>query len=454
MFLCWKEEVEMEINDIKSLILAEIGRKGVGEFEIYINATRSLSIESKEGKVDSLEVSETKGASLRVFGDGRQGFSFCTDFSSDAIARMVDDAHLSSRHTTRDDLRVLPGAAPVPSVSVYDEEMKKIHEEKKIERARALEASALNYDRRMKRVRKAAYSEAEYEVAIFNSRGIDVHHAGTYCSASISAMAEEGGESEMGSDLDFSRSYDGLDVEMVGRRAAENAVRLLGGKRIKTVKCQVVLENSVSSDFLGVLASSFLADSVQKGKSLLAGKIGQPVGSSVLNVFDDGLYPNGLATTPVDAEGVPRQRTSLIKGGVLEGYLYDTYTAAKDRVNSTGNAVRAGIKVPPTTGLTNLYIEKGDLGVGSLIGMAGTGLLVTEVMGIHTANPVSGDFSVGAAGIWIEKGKKAYPVKGVAIAGNVIDVLKGVTAVGDDLRFFGKIGAPSILVSELTVSGE
>ena len=123
-------------------------------------------------------------------------------------------------------------------------------------------------------------------------------------------------------------------------------------------------------------------------------------------------------------------------------------------MRSTGNAVRPGIKAPPAAGLTNLYIEKGDFSRGALFNRAGTGLFVTEVMGMHTANPVSGDFSVGAAGIWIENGKRAYPVKGVAIAGNVIDILKSVTAVGSDLRFFGKIGAPSLLISDLTISGE
>ncbi|MBM2837407.1 MAG: putative zinc protease PmbA [Deltaproteobacteria bacterium] len=368
---------------------------------------------------------------------------------------MVDDAAMGSRHVTPDEFRILPEAVgSFPSVSVYDARMKEIPEEEKIERAKALEDSALSFDRRIKRVRKAAYSESEYSVAIVSSRGVDVSHKGTFCSASVSALAEEGAESEMGSDFESVRFYDGLDVKRIGRRAAENAVQLLGGRRIKTVRCPVVLENSVATDFLSVIASSFIADSVQKGKSLFAGKIGVSVGSAILNVFDDGIYPGGVGTAPVDGEGVPRQRTPLIQSGVLKGYLYDTYTATKDRVKSTGNAVRPGIKAPPSCGLTNLYIEKGSLSMDALLSKAGTGLFVTEVMGMHTANPVSGDFSVGASGIWIENGKKAYPVKGVAIAGNIIDILKSVTALGDDLRFFGKIGAPSILISELTVSGE
>jgi len=445
----------MEINEIKNLILNEVKSEGIKEFEIYINLGRSLSIESKGGKIDSFEASDIAGASLRVFRDGRQGFSYCTDFSNDAVKRMVGDAAMGSMHVTPDEFRILPeSAASIPTVSVYDARMKDIPEEEKIERAKALEDSALSFDRRIKRVRKAAYSESEYSVAIVSSRGVDVSHKGTFCSASVSALAEEGAESEMGSDFESVRFYDGLDVKLIGKRAGENAVRLLGGRRIKTVRCPVVLENSVATDFLGVIASSFIADSVQKGKSLFAGKIGVSVGSAILNVFDDGLYPGGLGTAPVDGEGVPRQRTPLIQSGVLKGYLYDTYTATKDKVKSTGNAVRPGIKAPPSCGLTNFYIEKGAFSIESLLSEAGTGLFVTEVMGMHTANPVSGDFSVGASGIWIENGKKAYPVKGVAIAGNIIDILKSVTALGGDLRFFGKIGAPSLLISELMVSGE
>ena len=445
----------MEINEIKNLILNEVKSEGIKEFEIYINLSRSLSIEYKGGKIDSFEASDIAGASLRVFSDGRQGFSYCTDFSNDAVKRMVDDAAMGSMHVTPDEFRILPeSAVSIPSVSVYDARMKDIPEEEKIERAKALEDAVLSFDSRIKRVRKAAYSETEYSVAIFNSRGVDVDHKGTYCSASVSALAEEGAESEMGSDFESVRFYDGLDVKLIGKRAGENAIQLLGGKKIKTVKCPVILENSVAVDFLGVLASSFIADSVQKGKSLFAGKIGASVGSEIMTIVDDGLYPGGIGTAPVDGEGVPRQRTPLIQAGVLKGYLYDTYTAKKDKIKSTGNAVRPGIKAPPSCGLSNLYIEKGNLGMDALLSEAGTGLLVTEVMGMHTANPVSGEFSVGASGIWIENGKKAYPVKGVAIAGNIIDILKSVTALGGDLRFFGKIGAPSLLISELMVSGE
>lgn len=445
----------MDINGIRKTILDEVNKRGISEFEIYVSSGSSLSIESKAGKVDSFEHSRQTGASLRVLSNGRQGFSYCTDFNPPHVARMVEEASAGADLATPDEFRQLPerGGA-VSSVSVYDSKMKDIREEDKIERARALEGTALSLDRRVKKVRKAGYSETEYEVCILNSKGVDVSHKGTYCSASISALAEEGTESEMGADFDFSRVYEGLDVEQVGRRAAENAVRLLGGRRIKTVKCPIVLENSVAADFLSILASSFLADSVQKGKSLFAGKIGLSVGSEILNIFDDGLYPGGLGTAPVDGEGIPRQRTPLVQGGILKGYLYDTYTASKDKVKSTGNAVRGGIKAPPGTGLTNLYIEKGTPGLDELLYKAGRGLLVTEVMGMHTANPVSGDFSVGAAGLWIEEGKKAYPVKGVAIAGNMMDILKKVTAIGSDLRFFGKVGAPSLLISELTVSGE
>lgn len=445
----------MKINEIKNLILSEIREKGIKEFEIYVNSGRTLSIESKGGKVDSFQVSKVSGTSLRVFDNGRQGFSYCTDLSDSGIRRMVDDAAQGSLHTTGDEFRIPPEAGgAIPSVTVYDAGMRGIPEEEKIERARALERAALSFDNRVKRVRKASYSETEYEVSVFNSKGVDVAHKGTFSSASVSVLAEEGTGSEMGSDFDFARFYDGLDVGLVGRRAAENAIQLIGGRRIKTVKTSVILENSVASDFLSVLASSFLADSVQKGKSMLAGKIGESIGSAILNVFDDGLYAGGLATAPVDGEGVPRQRTPLVQNGILNGYLYDTYTAMKGKVKSTGNAVRPGIKAPPSPGLTNLYIERGGLSKEGLFNKLGSGLLVTEVMGMHTANSVTGDFSIGAAGIWIENGKRVYPVKGVAIAGNIIDILKCVIAIGDDLRFFGKVGAPSLLVSDITVSGE
>jgi len=215
-----------------------------------------------------------------------------------------------------------------------------------------------------------------------------------------------------------------------------------------------VLDNRVATEILEVIAPAFLAENVQKGKSLLAGRIGEDIFSPMLRIRDDGTLPGGMGTAPFDGEGVPQQNTVLVDKGRLAGYLYDTYRARKAGMVSTGNATRGSSKSPPLMGVSNFFIDNGDTPFAGLLQGIERGILVTTVMGMHTANPISGDFSVGAAGFLIERGSVTVPVKGIAIAGNIMELFHSVELVGNDLRFFGVVGAPSLRIAELDVSGE
>ncbi|MGB9793241.1 MAG: metallopeptidase TldD-related protein, partial [Thermacetogeniaceae bacterium] len=210
----------------------------------------------------------------------------------------------------------------------------------------------------------------------------------------------------------------------------------------------------VVTNFLGLIASTLLADAVQKGRSLFAGRIGQRVASEGVTIVDDGTLPGGLMSSPFDGEGVPSQKTILIANGELLGFLHNSYTGRREGVPSTGNAKRASFKSPPEVGITNFYLAPGEKNPQEIIEKTEKGFYVTEVMGMHTANPVSGDFSVGAAGIWIENGELTIPVRGMVIAGNILELLMNVDMVGSDLRFFIGTGAPTIRVAGLTVSGQ
>ena len=234
----------------------------------------------------------------------------------------------------------------------------------------------------------------------------------------------------------------------------------LGGKRILTGVYPVLIRNNVASEFLSLVTHSFLADQVQKGKSPLKGKRGERFFSPLLTIVDDGLYPKGISTAPIDGEGGPSQRTPLVAQGVVTGYLYDRYWANREnqsssgsRVGSTGNSRRHGIKSPPGVGISNFFIEPGNLDLPKLMENLFQGVVVEEVMGLHTVDPISGDFSLGCSGDWVERGEKVHPVKSIAIAGNLFELLRKVTGVGADLRFFGGVGSPSLLVKELLISG-
>ncbi len=262
------------------------------------------------------------------------------------------------------------------------------------------------------------------------------------------------GSSNPDSASSIARKLAQIDPEAIGREAAFKAVRLLGARRLGTRKAAVILEPFVVSGFLSVLCKALTAEAVQKRRSLLAGKIGTRVAAPGVTVVDDGTLAGGLMSSAFDGEGVPSQRTVLIQDGQLLGFLQNSYTGAKDHLPSTGNASRGSYKSPPELGSTNFYLAAGAAKTEEIIKKTESGLYLTDVMGMHTVNPISGDFSVGAAGIWIEHGEFTTPVRGMVIAGNILDLMAGIDAVGNDLRFFVSRGAPTVRVARLTISGD
>ena len=214
-----------------------------------------------------------------------------------------------------------------------------------------------------------------------------------------------------------------------------------------------MIENIIVGELMELVAPSFQADNLHKGKSMLKGKKGKKVFSPKVTLWDDGLLPNGWGTSPYDGEGVPRQKTCLVDKGVCTGVLYDTYWAKREGTSSTGNAMRSHFKSISTIGISNLYMEKGDMDLNGLLKNMDNGLLITNLLGVHTANPITGEFSFGADGLWIENGKVSHAIRGAAISGNMLELFSKIDAVGEDLRFLGKVGAPSLLISEMEISG-
>jgi PmbA protein len=229
---------------------------------------------------------------------------------------------------------------------------------------------------------------------------------------------------------------------------------MLGATSWNTAKTNLIFDPMVSAQFLSAISPLVLASYVQKGKSLLAGKKGHTIASNKINLIDSGVLPKGLGSTPFDGEGLATQETELIKNGVLQGYLYDFFTAQKENVLSTGNASRGSYDSAPDVSTNNFYLKPGQATSESLIQSVNKGILITRVMGMHTIDPISGDFSVGAAGVLIENGKLGKAVRGIAIAGHLSDLLNNVVEVGSDLKFYSSIGAPSLLIEGISVSGK
>jgi PmbA protein len=423
-------------------------------YEITVGSSRNLSIEVKEQKIDTFKCSAPVGVSIRVLKSGGMGFAFSTSLSDKDLERMVDNAIVSAENQTADPWLSLPEPREYPPVSgLLDEGLAAVDEERKIGCAMELERLSLAVDGRIKRVRKASYGESDYSVFIRNSKGIEGSFRGTTVSASVSVVAEEAGDSQMGWDFGFGNFFRDINVEKIASTAVSRATGLLGARKIPTMRCPVILENQVAADILEVLAPSFLGENVLKGKSMLAGRKGGKVFSEAIRIRDNGILPGGMSTAPFDAEGVPQQNTLLVERGELLSFLYDTYWARRDHAESTGNSTRGGIKSPPHLGISNFYIENGSHTLDELIRGIGKGMLITDVMGMHTANPISGDFSVGASGFLLENGAIVHGVKEIALSGNILDLFAGVEKVGNDLRFFGSVGSPSLHIAALDVSG-
>jgi len=427
---------------------------GIKNYEIYAIRAKHTIVQVKDGKVEFLTRAESKGLSLRVLAEGHLGFAYTTDFRDTALAKIVAQAKAGSQNTSADSFLQFPlPARDYPQVAIYDQAIEKINLTTKIDFAKEMERAAQNYAACIKRVRQSQFQDVVAEVYLQNHHGLDIAYQRSLYSASILVMAEENGEGEMGWNYTFHPYFHKLNPQEVGEEAADMAAGMLGAKPIPTQRANVVLINRVMSEILDVLSSAFRADEVQKGKSLLAPYLGKTVMSPQVTIYDDGLYAEGYATRPFDDEGVPQQTTLLVKKGVLKGFLYDTYTAAKENKSSTGNAGRLGLEVPPQVSLTNLYLVPGTISFSELLSTLHTGLVVTDVLGMHTADPISGDFSVGASGYWVEKGERSFPVKGIAMAGNILELFKNIVAVGQDLRFWGHCGAPSVLIEGIQISG-
>lgn len=445
--------MEAILKSAGEMLMNMVRRHGL-EGEAFLLHERELSIELTGGQVETLKQAEQRGMGLRVFNSGRMGFAYSSDLSPEALHKVVNNAVSISAYTAADQFNCFPeGNQTYPVVKTYDKGITAAALEEKMELAAEAERAARAYDQRIKLVERAGYEDAEYSTLVMNSRGLYAFDRGNYCGLSVSLAACDNTETENGFAFAVKKEIASLNPRAVGEEAAMNAVRSLHGRTIPSACVPCIMEPYVVTRFMSLLAPSLQADSVQKGKSMLADKVGQLVASPHIILADDATHIEGIASFPFDGEGVPSRRNVLIENGELKGFLYDTYTALKAGLKSTGNGIRGSFRSLPGVGTTNFIISPGASSPAHLIRDIEDGLYITDVMGMHTANPISGDFSVGAAGIRIERGQMTYPVRGVTLAGNLVSFLKGIEAVGNDLRFYGGRAAPTIRLQSLSIGG-
>ncbi|MFM8998734.1 MAG: TldD/PmbA family protein [Actinomycetota bacterium] len=442
--------------ELADLCAVAVDAAGAGEdVEAYAEESRRVEANAYRGEVENLTFAESRGVGVRVITEGRLGYAYAADPTADEVRHAVAQARENAGLATADPHNVLPApAAAEPLDGLFHADQAAMALDRKVALALDLERRATGSDPRVTKVETAGYGDSTSRMAIASTSGVRGAYERTDCWCVVVALAGDGDETQTGFSFRVGRRLADLDWEGVADEAIARSVRMLGAEKPTTARVPVVLDPFAGSSFLGVLAGALSAESVQKGRSLFAGLEGERVGSDVVTLVDDGRRLDGPGSAPFDDEGVPSGRTALIEAGVLRGFLHNAYTAHRGATRSTGNASRAGYRSSPGVGTTNFALEPGATSVAELLRRAEGGVLIQDVSGVHSgANPISGEFSVGATGLRIRGGALAEPVREMTIASTLPDMLRSIVAVGDDLRFFSSVGVPTILVGEMTVAG-
>ena len=428
---------------------------GVATGEVFLREAQSGSVEIKEGAVEAVIARGERGVGVRVLDDQRVGFAYTSDLSASGISACVDMARRMSSLTERDeDLALATRPIDDADLDIYQAGIvdRPLSERGAI--ALAVEEAARATDPRVKQFRKTTYSDSESTTMIATTTGVRASFRESYCGVMTSAVASENGDRQIGYHGEAARRFGELEPARVGQRAAERAVEKLGAKPLATQKVPVVLDPWMAMELLRAIGPLFSSDNVLKGRSLFANKIGQSVANEKVTIIDDARRPRGLRSAPFDGEGVATTTRTLIDRGVLRGYLTSLKTARKLGSEATGNARRGGYGSPARIGPSNLFVAAGTDDASSIVGRLDHALAVTSLLNLHTVDPVSGEFSLGATGNYLERGNRVHPAQGITIAGNLTHLLNSVVGVGADLVFGPSgLGSPTLVISELSVGG-
>lgn len=436
-------------------------KRGATEAEALAIETTDFSASVRLGEIEKLQESVSSGIGLRVIYEGRQASASTSDLKPEGIESLVSSTVEMARMTSPDDAAVLPGRQELarldPSLNselqIFDEAIVQLSTDRKIELAIACEEAARNFDERIANSEGATCSTTLGRMVLATSSGFAGDYTGTKCSLRVGPIARLGDQMQVAVWGDTQRSLAAMDsAEEIGREASRQSLRKLGGRKVATQEVPIVFEASAAEELLDSFFEAASGEAIFRRASFLVGKLNEEIAAPEVTIIDDGRLKGGVGSRPFDSEGLPTRQTTVVENGVLRSYLLNSYTARKLGLRSTGNAFR-NLVGAPSVGPSNLYLAAGAYRPDEIIASVKNGFYVTEMIGFGF-NPVTGDYSRGASGIWIENGKLTFPVEEVTIAGNFRDLLRSIEMIGNDLRWRGTIAAPTIKVSKMMVSGD
>lgn len=450
------DSMEWKKREFLEQVLACGLEAGFQECEVFYRGRKSFEIMILEGEVANYENSREEGLAFRGNRNGRTGYAYTEQLTTDAISYLVAEAKENAALLSCEDMEELYGGEEsYPVWEGINAELEVLQPQEKITAAKRMEQAALAGAEEVASLDYCALGTGLSEIVIRNTKGLDVSFAKNFATAYVSVIARRGGETKTGSFFWKDQDWNGFDPEATGREAAKRAVAHLGASSVPSGKYDAVLDGRAMVSLLGAFSGVFFGENVQKGFSLLQDKTGQKIASAVVTLRDDALLPGGYASVPFDSEGVSGKNKAVIENGILKTLLYNRKSAQKDGVCSTGNGFRAGLTGSVKTACTNFYLQKGKQTQEELFVQMENGLFITGFMGLHAGtNAVSGDFSLSAEGFRVENGKVGQAVEQITVAGNFYRLLEAVEAVAEDLYFgAGGTGSPSVLVRGMDIAG-
>ncbi|MGA2086968.1 MAG: metallopeptidase TldD-related protein [Terracidiphilus sp.] len=459
------EPAALDLESLAADVVALAVRAGASDAEAVAREGDEFSVNVRMGQVETLKESGSRGLGLRVFLGTKSASASTSDLTADGIRQLVEGALALAKVTEEDPCAGLPEAAEFGSCTsnsgdlhLYYDDVYSLDGPERIEWARRAEAAALAADPRITNSDGGSFDASTGRKALANSRGFAGGYRTSYAGVSVAPLAmDANGQMQRDGWWSSARRLNDLESpEAVGREAARRTIRRLGARRVPTQRVPIVFAPEVAQSLIGTIFQAASGDAIWRSASFLAGRLGQQIAAPSLHLIDDNtmLLPTGaggFGTSPFDGEGLPSLRTVVVEGGVLRNYLLNTYTARKLGMKSTHNASR-GLAGTPGIGCGNLFVQPGTLTEAQILGEVPAGLYVTSLMGFGV-NVVTGDYSRGATGLWIENGQLTHAVEEVTIAGNLAEMLLNVTAIGSDLEFRGAIASPTLRIDGMTIAG-
>lgn len=443
-------------DQLASDVLARAKDCGATEADVVVADGETFSVQVRVGAVDRLTKAREKRLGLRVFVGKRSATTSTSDFSKESLERLVSETCTLAKAVVEDQVSGLPDAAQMardwPDLDLYDDTT--LGTETQIEWAKRGEAAAFAADPRVTNSEGAEFDSSSGRVVLANSHGFVGSYKSSSYSLSVSPIATDPGTGAMQRDAwyEVQRKFSRLaSAESIGQEATKRAVRRLGARKVATKRVPVVFDQETAGSLLANLCSAISGYGLYKRASFLLDQLGQTIASDLITVYDDGRMAGGLGSRPFDGEGLATRKNTIVERGVLKSYLLDTYSGKKLGLSSTGNAARS-VGESPSVGPTNFYLVPGVKSPQDIIGSVKEGLYVTDLIGFGI-NMVTGDYSRGACGFWIENGELTYPVEEITIAGNLKEMFKYIEMVGSDLVFRGRIASPTVKITEMMVAG-